>query len=208
MLRYINGLLTFTPAAHRGYIRLFLVDKHRFGDQREFHESDVCRDHGKFARKGEGRLGKSNEAASKPNEAGSKFDEAAFKELCGPEVKGVPRKYAALALLLKGEGHIKGAFHRDDVGDIDLLYGDDSLGLKHIVQRRLKADPGMDIVSFVSGLADVVETGDVYYNKDRDNFEIWKNNKMCVVTRTFHGKEMHLVITAYPSKRKPSRFSR
>ena len=202
MLRYINGLLTFTPPVRTGYIRLFLAGRHGFGDQKEFCESEVNRNKkGEFAKKGEREPAKSNEA-------GAKFDEAAFKELCGPEVKGAPRKYAALALLLNGEGHIKGAFHRDDVGDIDLLYGDDSLGLKHIVQRRLQADPNMDIVSFVSELADVVETGDVHYNKDRDNFEIWKNNKMCVVTRTFHGKEVHLVITAYPSKRKPSRFSR
>ena len=66
----------------------------------------------------------------------------------------------------------------------------------------------MDIVAFVSELADVVETGEVHYNAKRSNFEIWKNNKMCVVTKTFHGKEMHLVITAYPSRKKPSRFNR
>lgn len=43
----------------------------------------------------------------------------------------------AVAYLLKvKKGQVAGAFYRDDIGDIDLVWGNDNFGLKHILKRR------------------------------------------------------------------------
>lgn len=36
-----------------------------------------------------------------------------------------------------GEGIIPSAFHRDDIGNIDLIYGNECIGLKHIIKERI-----------------------------------------------------------------------
>lgn len=53
--------------------------------------------------------------------------------LLGEEFKGYKGQAAVDKLMREKKGHVKGAFHRDDIGDIDLLWGNDYLGLQHIL---------------------------------------------------------------------------
>lgn len=41
-------------------------------------------------------------------------------------------------LLLEKQGQVAGAFHRKELGDIDLVWGDSSFGLAHIIERRMQ----------------------------------------------------------------------
>ena len=43
--------------------------------------------------------------------------------LLGEEFKGYKGQEAVNKLLQEKRGHVKGAFHREDMGDIDLLWG-------------------------------------------------------------------------------------
>ena len=57
-------------------------------------------------------------------------------KLYGEEFKGYKGQAAIDKLLKEQRGHVKGAFHRDDIGDIDLVWGSDTAGLQHIIKQR------------------------------------------------------------------------
>ena len=48
-----------------------------------------------------------------------------------------------------------GAFHRDDIGDIDLVWGNKHYGLKHIEKQRNKK--GQDFNKLMEEITDVIE---------------------------------------------------
>lgn len=133
------------------------------------------------------------------------YDEKKFKELAGPEFKGVRGQSAVHKLLEEKRGHVRGAFHRKDIGDIDLIWGNEHLGLSHIISRRSAS--GLDGAQFVKDLSDVVENGTILHRKDRKNYEIWHQGKLIVVSETFMGANKRLVVTAFPSRKKPARFN-
>lgn len=54
------------------------------------------------------------------------------------ELYKVKNKGAIETLLTAKMGHIQGAFHRKELGDIDLVWGDSSFGLAHIIERRMQ----------------------------------------------------------------------
>ena len=66
---------------------------------------------------------------------------------------------AAIKEMIKNQkGIIKRVFYRKDIGHIDLIWGDGSKGLSHILKRRGK-DEKQDIDEFISDLTDVIEKG-------------------------------------------------
>jgi len=116
-------------------------------------------------------------------------------ELLGEEFKGVKGQAAVSKLLAEKRGHVKGAFHRDDIGDIDLFWGNDFVGLKHIVQQREKQ--GIDGIKFVSELSDIVEKGKYHKKNERGNFEFLYKGKMAIIAPEYHGNKITYVLTAY-----------
>ena len=100
-------------------------------------------------------------------------------ELLGKEYTGVKGRAAIDKLLKEKQGYVKAAFHRDDIGDIDLLWGNDSLGLQHIIKQREKQ--GINITSFLDDITDVIEKGQFYQKSDRGNFEFLHNGKMAII---------------------------
>lgn len=119
--------------------------------------------------------------------------------LLGEEFKGYKGQDAVNKLLQEKRGHVKGAFHRDDMGDIDLLWGSDSVGLKHILQRR--EEQGINTEEFVSNLAEVVERGEFYQKNNNGNFEYWYKGNMVVIAPEYHGNKITFVLTAFKRKR-------
>ncbi len=57
-----------------------------------------------------------------------------ISKLLGKEYKGFKGQDAINKLLAEKQGHIKAAFTRSDIGDIDLLWGNDDIGLQHIIK--------------------------------------------------------------------------
>ena len=58
------------------------------------------------------------------------------EEFFGVEYKNVKGKEAIDKLLKEKQGHVKEAFYRKEVGFIDLVWGDDSGGILHVIKRR------------------------------------------------------------------------
>lgn len=115
--------------------------------------------------------------------------------LLGEEFKGYKGQAAVNKLMREKKGHVKGAFHRDDIGDIDLLWGNDYLGLQHILQQREKQ--GIDGTEFVKDLAEVVEKGVFRRKSERGNFEFLYQGKMAIIAPEFHGNKITFLLTAY-----------
>lgn len=60
-----------------------------------------------------------------------------IKVLFGQPFRGYHGTEAINKLKNERRGYIPSAFHRDDIGNIDLIYGNDCIGLKHIIKERI-----------------------------------------------------------------------
>ncbi len=118
----------------------------------------------------------------------------------GEEFKNVKGQAAIDKLLKEKRGHIKGAFHRDDIGDIDLLWGDDDLGLKHILRRR--REQGIEINQFLKDLSQVIEKGTFRKKNKKGNFEFFHNGKIAVVSPELWGQKITFLLTAFKTHSK------
>lgn len=102
---------------------------------------------------------KTKEVSGVGNEAG--YSSTTIKELYGNEITGknLRNEKAVSVLLSMKHGHIKDAFHRDGIGDIDLVWGNDNAGLQHIIKRRRECD--QDPEKAVKYLPEIINKGSI-----------------------------------------------
>ncbi len=129
-----------------------------------------------------------------------KTPENSLKVLLGERFVDVKGQAAIEKLLKEKRGHVKGAFHREDIGDIDLLWGNDALGLQHIIKQR--ENQGINIEEFLSDISEVIEEGEFFQKNERGNFEFLHNGKMAIIAPEFHGNRLTFVLTAYKTRKK------
>lgn len=123
-----------------------------------------------------------------------------ISSLLGREYKGYKGQAAVNKLMKEKRRHIKGAFYRDDIGDIDLLWGNDTLGLQHIILRR--EEQGINVNQFLQNISDVVEKGHFKKKNNRGNFEFWYDGKLAVIAPEYHGNKITYLLTAYKQSRR------
>ena len=123
-----------------------------------------------------------------------------IEHLYGEEFKGYKGQAAIDKLLKEQRGHVKGAFHRDDMGDIDLVWGSDSVGLQHIISRRIMQ--GIDVTAFLRSLGDVVEKGRFRRKTQRGDFEVSYEGNIAVLAASYHGNKVQFLLTAYKTRYK------
>lgn len=121
-------------------------------------------------------------------------------ELLGEEFKGYKGQAAVDKLMQEKRGHVKGAFHREDIGDIDLLWGNDFVGLRHIIKQR--EAQGINIDEFMNGLSSVIEEGRFRKKTQRGDFEFVKDGKLAVIAIEYRGNKMRYLLTAYKTRYK------
>ena len=102
---------------------------------------------------------KTKEVSGVGNEAN--YSSTTIKELYGNEITGknLRNEKAVSVLLSMKHGHIKDAFHRDGIGDIDLVWGNDNAGLQHIIKRRREC--GQDPEKAVKYLPEIINKGSI-----------------------------------------------
>ena len=120
--------------------------------------------------------------------------------LLGKEYVGVKGQAAIDKLMQERQGHVKAAFHREDIGDIDLIWGSDSVGLQHIIQQRERQ--GIDVHDFVKQITDTIEKGQYYGKNSRGDFQFIHNGKMVVIAPEYHGQEITYLLTAFNTRYK------
>ncbi len=90
------------------------------------------------------------------------------------QFKGKP-KQAIEHLIKVRRGYVPGAFHRSDIGDIDLVWGNRNYGLRHIELRRNKTSQDFD--KLMEDLPDIIENGKMIKDK-------WDENMRAIIDET------------------------
>lgn len=107
-------------------------------------------------------------------------------------------KDAVRWLFGKKSGEAKGVFHRDEVGDIGLIWGDDRGGLQHIIEKRVIEHSDYNSVEeLTSAIEDVVSNGDFIIQKG-GNLRFEKGGHRVIVAKNQEGD---FVVTAYDNSR-------
>lgn len=128
-----------------------------------------------------------------------------LSSLLGKEFTGYKGQAAINKLMEERQGHIKGAFYRKDIGDIDLVWGNDAVGLKHIIKQREKEKEG-HVEEIISHLATAIEKGEYNKQNERGNFElIYKENSVeyrTIIAPEYHKNKITYVLTAFRRNKK------
>lgn len=148
----------------------------------DFEESKhPCSDDGKFTGGGSGG----------GNSIGFKQESL---DLLGQEHKAPHGDAAVQKLLDCKNGHIKNAFIRSDIDDITLIWGNDAVGLKHIIKRRTEENEDVD--ELVSHLSDTIENGTLKINK-RGRFVITKGKYQAIISPEIFNDKLNFLVTGY-----------
>lgn len=115
-------------------------------------------------------------------------------DLLGQEHKAPHGDAAVQKLLDCKNGHIKNAFIRSDIDDITLIWGNDAVGLKHIIKRRTEENKNVD--ELVSHLSDTIENGTLKINK-RGRFVITKGKYQAIISPEIFNDKLNFLITGY-----------
>jgi len=135
--------------------------------------------------------------ANVPIKNGKLQGEAGFNILMGKEYTGYKGQAAIDKLLQEKQGHIKAAFYHDDIGDIDIFWGDESAGICHIIEERKRR--GDNPQKLLKELPTIIERGIVGENANfpgvRENI-IYKG-RIVIVAYELRGHESSAILTAF-----------
>lgn len=117
--------------------------------------------------------------------------------------KGKPKE-AITHLRRTRKGECINVFHREDIGYIDIAWGNDDYGLKHIIQNHEAEikDLGYTIAEFISA---VVELGTVIKKEERNQYKKkimldTRFGRVVITTRWLRSKKK-TIITAFDLRR-------
>lgn len=156
-----------------------------------------------------------DEPAADPSASASAQSERGMESVPEPVGMGVfgeiydsfkgKAKDAVRWLFGKKSGEAKGVFHRDEVGDIGLIWGDDRGGLQHIIEKHVIEHSDYNSVGeLTSAIEDVVSNGDFIIQKG-GNLRFEKGGHRVIVAKNQEGD---FVVTAYDNSRSLSEKKR
>jgi hypothetical protein len=122
-------------------------------------------------------------------------------DILGTEFKDFKGIDAINKLRSEKHGHIKGAFFRNDIGSIDLVWGTDGFGLRHIIERRVES--GINIEEFLNKLPFVIENGEFIKVNKRGRFEIWNDGIVVIIEPKIINGNRVMLWTAFSQRKKP-----
>ena len=127
-------------------------------------------------------------------------------ELLGEEFKDLKGQVAIDKLMSEKRGHVKGAFHRDDIGDIDVFWGNDNVGLKHIIKQRFNEKSEINeatqhVDDVLKHIEETVDKGVFRKQNQRGDMEFVYNGYGVAIAPTYHNNKITYLLTAYKNKR-------
>ena len=116
----------------------------------------------------------------------------------------------AIAHLLETkEGQVAGAFYKEELGDIDVVWGDSHFGLQHILERRTQdfikeglseAEAKAKAKEFVESIPKIIESGKVVKD-DKGRLRIEFDNFIVGIKDNWKGKPTNKwIVTSYAKK--------
>ncbi|WP_233705673.1 putative barnase/colicin E5 family endoribonuclease [Helicobacter felis] len=119
-----------------------------------------------------------------------------FSEFAG---KG---KEAVAKLLREQRGQVAGAFYREDLGYIDLVWGDSKKGLVHILERRTQQYGEQQALEFIHNLPRMLQEAK-FYKELENKIELVTPTDMIVLGKRGDNK---FVLTGFKDRRSKDRF--
>lgn len=105
-------------------------------------------------------------------------------------------------LIAHEEGDLLGVFHRDGFGDVDLVWGNEKGGLKHILIKHVGEEKSFtDVEEAVNKIKSIIETGNIVFeNVDKAVFQT--GNEIVTVRKNLRDKgkkiaDKNWILTAY-----------
>ncbi|EOG2576172.1 PBECR2 nuclease fold domain-containing protein [Campylobacter upsaliensis] len=124
-------------------------------------------------------------------------EEKPLKDEFGVNFEGFKGKEAIEKLLEEKRGQVKGAFYKEGLGEIDLVWGDKNYGLEHILNKH-----GGEFKNLAKELSEAVENGKIVKD-DKGRLRLEYENKIVGIKDNWKGeKTAHWVVTAYVKKEK------
>ena len=114
--------------------------------------------------------------------------------------KGRPKE-AFWFLIDRQEGDLQGVFFREGIGDIDLIWGDESCGVCHILLRHINDKDFPTVNLMIQTISDIIDNG--YSCKENPDVVVLKKDGYIVVIRKnyrINGKKpesKNWILTAY-----------
>ena len=151
---------------------------------------------------------KAEEAESDKEEAEKRMDDEEPKPLGSGVFGNIYNQFKgkvkeAFDFLMKHKGgDLLGVFHRKDVGDIDLVWGDENGGLAHILNKHVGEGKSFaNVDEAMSHIQNIIETGKNDF-EDGDKIVFRKGSELVTVRKNFRegGKKIadkNWVLTAY-----------
>ncbi|WP_275542204.1 hypothetical protein [Helicobacter sp. 13S00401-1] len=99
-------------------------------------------------------------------------------------------------LLEVKQGQVAGAFYKEGLGDIDLVWGNDNLGLKHILKRRSEEKGEDEALKFIQELPQLIQNGEITRGDTRV-FVVTPKTKIVISLDYFGNKTNKWIVTAY-----------
>ncbi|EIR8269890.1 hypothetical protein LXP33_001263, partial [Campylobacter upsaliensis] len=125
------------------------------------------------------------------------LEPSSLKEDFGENFAGYKGKEAINKLLEEQRGQVKGAFYKEGLGEIDLVWGDKNYGLEHILNKH-----GGEFENLAKELSEAVENGKIVKD-DKGRLRLEYENKIVGIKDNWKGeKTAHWVVTAYVKKEK------
>ncbi|MPB22265.1 DUF3519 domain-containing protein [Campylobacter upsaliensis] len=125
------------------------------------------------------------------------LEPSSLKEDFGENFAGYKGKEAIEKLLEEQRGQVKGAFYKEGLGEIDLVWGDKNYGLEHILNKH-----GGEFENLAKELSEAVENGKIVKD-DKGRLRLEYENKIVGIKDNWKGeKTAHWVVTAYVKKEK------
>ncbi len=127
-------------------------------------------------------------------------------EFFGVEYTGFKAREAVDKLLQEKQGHVKAAFYRKEVGDIDLVWGDENGGLAHVIKRRdemkAKGTGTISGLEMVKKIPDIIENGEFDIDK-HDRIGLIFQSYRVAIRPTYDGLRLNWIVSAMEIKNNP-----
>ncbi|WP_270962405.1 PBECR2 nuclease fold domain-containing protein [Campylobacter upsaliensis] len=127
--------------------------------------------------------------------------ETELKEDFGVNFEGFKGKEAINKLLEEKRGQVKGAFYKEGLGEIDLVWGDKNYGLEHILNKH-----GGEFEDIAAELSEAMEKG-VLKKQNEVRSRIEFKDFAIGLSGEFKGEKRAFIITAFKRNGKSSTLS-
>ena len=121
------------------------------------------------------------------------------EQFFGVEYKGVKGKAAIDKLLQEKQGHVKAAFYRKEVGDIDLVWGHEFSGLKHVIilrdEQKATGEGKMSGLEMANKIPEIIDKGQfIVDNDNRLKFEL--GDYRVGINPNYDGEKLNWIVSA------------